>query len=163
MLTNRIKSILMQRRYRWLLLGILLSFIGPLGEWLFLYILKTDQSDTVLLTYFYTEILTLLCFSISGYYLGKNADTLEHIAYHDSLTGLFSRGYVLARFEELLIAQRRYELSFSIMLLDLDNFKKVNDQYGHLIGDKTLRAVAASIQHACRESDIIGRYGGDEI
>jgi len=163
MLINKIKILLKQKRYRWFFTGVLLSFIGPFGEWVFLRTFQAEQTNTILLTYVYTELLTLLCFSVFGYYLGKKADDLEHLAYHDSLTGLFSRGYILAKFEELLITQRRYKHPLSIMLLDLDYFKKVNDRFGHLVGDKTLKAVASSIQKSCRESDIAGRYGGEEI
>ncbi|MGK0440836.1 MAG: diguanylate cyclase (GGDEF)-like protein [Pseudohongiellaceae bacterium] len=59
--------------------------------------------------------------------------------------------------------QARYNQTFSAMMLDLDHFKNVNDNYGHLIGDKCLVAAAKCMMHSCRKIDLVGRYGGKEF
>jgi diguanylate cyclase (GGDEF)-like protein/PAS domain S-box-containing protein len=88
---------------------------------------------------------------------------LRHMAEHDALTGLFNR----RRFEEELdrhIAHgRRYGMSGALLLLDLDDFKRVNDNFGHRAGDRVLTAVATVLTHRLRESDIVARFGGDEF
>jgi diguanylate cyclase (GGDEF)-like protein/PAS domain S-box-containing protein len=88
---------------------------------------------------------------------------LRHMADHDGLTGLFNR----RRFEEELerhIAQgRRYGMSGALLMLDLNDFKQVNDRYGHRAGDRVLTAVAMVLRHRLRESDIVARFGGDEF
>jgi diguanylate cyclase (GGDEF)-like protein/PAS domain S-box-containing protein len=88
---------------------------------------------------------------------------LRHMADHDALTGLYNR----RRFEEELdrhIAHgRRYGMSGALLLLDLDEFKGVNDNFGHRAGDGVLTAVAVVLTHRLRESDIVARFGGDEF
>jgi diguanylate cyclase (GGDEF)-like protein/PAS domain S-box-containing protein len=88
---------------------------------------------------------------------------LRHMAEHDPLTGLFNR----RRFEEELdrhIAHgRRYGMSGALLLLDLDDFKRVNDNFGHRAGDRVLTAVATVLRRRLRESDIVSRFGGDEF
>jgi diguanylate cyclase (GGDEF)-like protein/PAS domain S-box-containing protein len=88
---------------------------------------------------------------------------LRHMADHDALTGLFNR----RRFEEELdrhIAHgRRYGMDGALLLLDLDGFKRVNDEFGHRAGDRALTGVAVVLNHRLRESDIVGRFGGDEF
>ncbi len=81
----------------------------------------------------------------------------------DSLTGLYNRGY----FEECLSGEisrsRRYNTEFSILFLDLDDFKQVNDTRGHLAGDYVLKKVANLIKKEKREEDVVARYGGEEL
>ena len=81
----------------------------------------------------------------------------------DPLTGLFNRAY----FEEFLAAEvrrsRRYDRYFAVAMMDLDRFKHFNDTYGHAAGDEALRTVAAIIRRSVRRSDLVARYGGEEI
>jgi diguanylate cyclase (GGDEF)-like protein/PAS domain S-box-containing protein len=88
---------------------------------------------------------------------------LRHMAEHDGLTGLLNR----RRFEEELdrhIAHgRRYGMGGALLLLDLDDFKHVNDSFGHRAGDRVLTAVALVLRNRLRESDIVARFGGDEF
>jgi diguanylate cyclase (GGDEF)-like protein len=81
----------------------------------------------------------------------------------DPLTGLFNRAY----FEEFLSAEilrsTRYSRSFAVAMLDLDRFKLFNDTYGHEAGDEALRLVASVLQRSVRRSDLVARYGGEEI
>ena len=80
----------------------------------------------------------------------------------DGLTNLFVRRYFDRRLAEEVARARRYSTSFSVMLLDFDNFKNVNDTYGHAIGDEVLRRVAEIILTEVRTIDVPARYGGDE-
>ncbi|MFN2617757.1 MAG: GGDEF domain-containing protein [Thermoleophilaceae bacterium] len=88
---------------------------------------------------------------------------LEHMAQHDSLTGLFNR----RRFEEELARShdqaKRYDSVVAVLLLDLDDFKQVNDSFGHQVGDEVLRQVGVAFRDELRASDIAARLGGDEF
>ncbi|MBN2259024.1 MAG: sensor domain-containing diguanylate cyclase [Clostridiales bacterium] len=91
-----------------------------------------------------------------------HSETL-HMSKYDSLTGAYSRNY----FEEIvhLTVNRalRYQDEFVITVVDMNNLKKINDQYGHLVGDKAIRAMATSFKNDIRDSDIFARFGGDEF
>jgi len=90
-------------------------------------------------------------------------ERLQHLADHDPLTGLLNR----RRFEEELIRQldrcRRYDEQATLVMVDLDHFKEVNDSLGHAAGDETLQSIAAALLGKIRSSDIIARVGGDEF
>lgn len=84
-------------------------------------------------------------------------------AAHDALTGLFNRRYFERRLREEVAHARRHKRPFSIVMLDLDHFKLVNDTYGHEDGDRVLRHVSEVIQAQLREDDVPCRYGGEEF
>ena len=81
----------------------------------------------------------------------------------DPLTNVFHHRYLKTRLEEELERAKKSSQPVAVLMLDLDNFKLVNDTYGHLIGDEALRLVTAVLHSACRTTDVIGRYGGDEF
>ena len=81
----------------------------------------------------------------------------------DRLTGLNNRAYFDQVFEQQLSLAQRYNTDLSLLFLDLDNFKDINDRYGHQAGDFVLQSVAAMIQKEKRDSDIAIRYGGEEF
>ena len=81
----------------------------------------------------------------------------------DSLTGLYSRGFFDSALEREIARARRYKTDLSILFLDLDNFKEVNDAYGHLAGDMVLISVSRVIQEETRSEDTPARFGGEEI
>lgn len=83
----------------------------------------------------------------------------EEIASRDVGTGLGSRLAVEARIEEALLTSA----PFCVAIIDIDEFKQVNDKYGHLVGDELLKQFATELRSACRSTDIIGRWGGDEF
>ena len=88
---------------------------------------------------------------------------LENLATRDPLTNLNNRRHFLLLAEKEWHRALRYKHSFTVLMLDLDHFKQINDQYGHSIGDQALISVAGIIQAALRTSEIAGRYGGDEF
>ncbi|CAN5809649.1 hypothetical protein BH11MYX2_BH11MYX2_14410 [soil metagenome] len=92
----------------------------------------------------------------------QNAHLYE-LAMVDGLTGLFMRRYFDARIEEEIERSKRYATAFSIVMMDVDNFKKLNDEHGHLIGDRVLRAIANCVKAQLRGVDTAARYGGEEI
>jgi two-component system, cell cycle response regulator len=81
-------------------------------------------------------------------------------AFHDGLTDIFNKRYF---FETLNMVSNLTEQNYSIAIVDLDNFKRINDTYGHPMGDEVLKSVSKLIQKATRSNDIVARYGGDEI
>ncbi|MCI2425913.1 diguanylate cyclase [Candidatus Acetothermia bacterium] len=90
-------------------------------------------------------------------------EELREQAIRDPLTGLYNRRYLDDVLEKEISRARRYNRDFALVMIDLDNFKKVNDYYGHQRGDQVLKEIAALIQADLRESDYLFRYGGDEF
>ena len=96
----------------------------------------------------------------------QNASLYEEIqqrAIRDSLTGLFNHGDFQETLAREVTRSARYEEMFSMIMLDLDHFKTVNDRFGHPTGDKVLRRVAAAIRECSRDADYAARYGGEEF
>ena len=92
----------------------------------------------------------------------QNAHLYE-MAMVDGLTGLFVRRYFDARIEEEIERARRYGSDFSVVMMDVDDFKALNDTHGHQVGDRVLRAIAAIVKGNMRGVDTAARYGGEEI
>ena len=90
-------------------------------------------------------------------------EKLREQANRDSLTGLFNRRYLEGTLERELSRCRRESVPLSMLLLDLDHFKLVNDTYGHPAGDAVLCAVSRRLQESARAEDIVCRYGGEEF
>jgi diguanylate cyclase (GGDEF)-like protein/PAS domain S-box-containing protein len=88
---------------------------------------------------------------------------LRHMADHDALTGLFNRRRFEEELDRHIALGRRYGMNGALLLLDLDDFKRVNDEFGHRAGDRVLTGIAVVLNHRLRESDIVARYGGDEF
>ncbi len=96
----------------------------------------------------------------------RNAEAYEHAslaAITDALTGLLNHGALHLRLREEISRSRRNTSTLTCLLLDLDNFKAVNDEHGHLAGDDMLRAVATAMRGQLRDHDVVARYGGDEF
>jgi len=96
-------------------------------------------------------------------HLEKLNRQLVHIAYHDALTDLPNRTMFFDLVAKALALARRSQTNLAVIFIDLDRFKQVNDNYGHAVGDQVLQVVAARISDCVRESDSVGRIGGDEF
>ena len=90
-------------------------------------------------------------------------DIIEFNGSHDALTGVLNRGAFFARARAMFDESRRLDRPLSVALLDLDHFKRINDGYGHAVGDHVLREFCRSVRRALRPTDIMGRYGGEEF
>ena len=90
-------------------------------------------------------------------------DTLKREASHDPLTRLYNRRMFLERIQQEMVAALTKGESFSILFLDVDELKRINDTYGHLAGDALLREVSNALMDAVRGEDVVARYGGDEF
>jgi diguanylate cyclase (GGDEF)-like protein len=95
--------------------------------------------------------------------LEEARQTIEKIAITDDLTDLFNRRHILSRFEEEFEKFKRLKKNVSCIMADIDNFKQINDSYGHLVGDQVLKAISHRIRNTIRAYDILGRYGGEEF
>lgn len=89
--------------------------------------------------------------------------TLNHLSTTDSLTGLLNRRALTDTLHHEIDRAQRYGGVLSLILCDVDKFKKINDTYGHAAGDRALQAVAEALKKSLRKADILGRYGGDEF
>ncbi|MBN2532721.1 MAG: diguanylate cyclase [Spirochaetales bacterium] len=87
----------------------------------------------------------------------------EYLALHDNLTGLFNRTYFYQQFTQFFNMAERYKNIFSLIFIDINKFKKINDTHGHKTGDTALKLLSGMMQENLRKSDIISRYGGDEF
>jgi diguanylate cyclase (GGDEF)-like protein len=92
----------------------------------------------------------------------ENADLYTMVA-TDRLTGLYVHSYIETELDKLVKHSKRYGLSFAFLMFDVDKFKHINDTYGHAAGNLVIQAVAEAIRGVSRESDFLGRYGGDEF
>ena len=88
--------------------------------------------------------------------------TLE-LMNHDALTDLLNRRELTERFAAELAYARRHDSPLAVLLIDIDHFKPINDEFGHLVGDVVLREAAAALTQIIRAEDVFGRYGGDEF
>jgi diguanylate cyclase (GGDEF)-like protein len=95
--------------------------------------------------------------------LARQTDELAHAAAVDPLTGMFNRRYLQSRLDAELERSRRTNVPVSLLMLDIDVFKAVNDKLGHQQGDAVLRKVAEIVRRSVRSSDVCARYGGDEF
>jgi len=98
-----------------------------------------------------------------SYKLSAKKSQLERLSRTDALTGLNNRMYLEEQLEKLFKQNKREQSKACFIFIDVDHFKAINDQYGHIVGDKVLQKIAELIKHNVREVDICGRYGGEEF
>lgn len=129
------------------------------------------------LFYWYMGIGTTVAFALFGYALGLRSERLRvgnrilsarvdelHLkSVTDGLTGAFTHGYLREVLELEVQAAITQKTPLSAMIVDIDDFKRINDSHGHLFGDRVLRETAETIVASVRSDDILGRYGGDEF
>lgn len=125
---------------------------------------------SVLLGFNLSALTIVLLFAVfaDGYRLEQQrvkqyAQNMEEIAITDGLTGLYNHRFVRQRLEEEISKARRYKRKLSVIMLDIDHFKKLNDTQGHQYGDYVLKRIAEILQQSVRNTDTIGRYGGEEF
>lgn len=108
-------------------------------------------------------IFMLLIFGLLMLVVVRDQRRIQHMALHDNLTGLPNRRLLADRIGQAIAKSKRYDLSFAILLLDLDDFKPINDSFGHRGGDAVLRQIGQRLLECVREVDTVARTGGDEF
>ncbi|HEX8252756.1 MAG TPA: GGDEF domain-containing protein [Thermoanaerobaculia bacterium] len=88
---------------------------------------------------------------------------LSEVSTRDSLTGLYNRWFVMEKIDSEINRALRHGSPMSLLMLDLDHFKRINDTYGHPAGDQVLQAIGQMLRESCRVYDVPGRYGGEEF
>ena len=112
------------------------------------------------------EVRILNIFATLGAITLDNVRLLQQIhqmAIQDGLTGLYNHRYFYDLLDAEMARARRYGQPLALILIDIDNFKRINDTYTHLAGDRVLRTIADLLQHQARRSDAVARYGGEEF
>lgn len=115
------------------------------------------------LTFLSGKLSILISFVLGYIVIMRLVARLEHLSLHDALTGLLNRRAIETLLEREAQRLERFNQSFSILLIDIDHFKNVNDQLGHPAGDQVLAEVARRLQQEAREVDHVARYGGEEF
>ena len=95
--------------------------------------------------------------------LEQTSSQLRRMSITDRHTGMYVHNYIMERLEEEIRRAQRYAYPLSCLFLDIDNFKQLNDTYGHLFGDEVLSRVSTVMSAKVRDTDVLGRYGGDEL
>lgn len=95
--------------------------------------------------------------------LAEHKQAIMQISVRDGLTGLYNRRHWESLLDNEIESHRRYHHKTTLVLIDIDHFKEINDNYGHSIGDQAIILLAQELQQTMRAADIIGRYGGDEF
>jgi diguanylate cyclase (GGDEF)-like protein len=139
---------------------LLLHMFSRRGDWNLNWI--AGELDRNLLDYTYLTVSTATVFAILGLRLGTREEQLQASALIDPLTGLWNRRQALNRLNDELARARRYNHPLSILFIDIDWLKRINDDGGHAAGDEALKTVAEAIRRSCRVVDLAARYGGDE-
>jgi len=93
----------------------------------------------------------------------QTEEELARLAHYDPITGLANRSLLLDRLDRMLLHVRRTKESFAVLFIDLDGFKRINDNAGHRVGDQVLKEAAQRMERSLRESDTVSRLGGDEF
>ena len=90
-------------------------------------------------------------------------DRVKQLAYLDGLTGIFNRRFFELRMAEEIERARRFDSGMGVIMIDIDQFKRLNDEFGHLLGDEVLRQVSSILHQQLRKIDVVCRYGGEEF
>jgi two-component system cell cycle response regulator len=115
------------------------------------------------LTYIYVFVATAVVFMALGHILGRRIDELKRLSTTDPLTGLANRRAFQTQLRDEWRRANRYKSPLSLLLIDIDGLKRINDERGHAAGDRVLQTAAHAIDAAMRRTDFGARWGGDEF
>ena len=166
--------------------GAALGLGSPTGAFLLRYLLADPllkgvwvrhELDYNFLFYAYMGVGTVIAFMIFGYVIGLRSerqrvsnrvlsarvDELHLKSVTDGLTGAYTHGYLQEILELEIQRTLTHKTPLSVMMIDIDDFKRINDSHGHLFGDRVIKETAETLSANVRSDDILGRYGGDEF
>ncbi|MCW8931409.1 MAG: GGDEF domain-containing protein [Gammaproteobacteria bacterium] len=134
-------------------------------EWLYKYSIQHEEYELdEVITLFFTLSITLAIFSIRRWLeIIELLKVMKSMAIKDPLTGIFNRRYLNDALTAEIKRAKRTGETFSLIMIDIDYFKKINDLNGHSVGDKVLCQFVKILIHLSRESDIVSRWGGEEF
>ncbi|HKO91978.1 MAG TPA: GGDEF domain-containing protein [Polyangiaceae bacterium] len=168
---SRLFEALTPKSTAWAAAGALLAAGAPLGLLVlraiqtrsldFAWVKSQIQSDPGL--YLYLSVATTCVMVVCGYSIGRYEDRLRLRSLTDPLTGLANRRHFVQALATEVARSRRYGAPLTVLLIDIDYFKRVNDRFGHAAGDAALTCVASGLRSSCRQTDLPARYGGDEF
>ncbi|MCP5009557.1 MAG: GGDEF domain-containing protein [Aestuariibacter sp.] len=123
--------------------------------------LSSKNSPTLMWVY----ILLIIFINVTavGTTVSRLIIRMKHLAEHDQLTGLLNRRAFEVKLYDYFALYQRYNMPFSIVMLDIDHFKKINDRYGHASGDEAIVNTARIFKSSVRQTDIVARFGGEEF
>ena len=155
-------------RRRWYVLGglILLFFFGYLVFSVLKYGTLYSGTEILVSTILFFGSIFVLLVCLLAYRTTqelKRIYVLEVETITDPLLGIFNRRYLDRRIEEEILRAKRHELELSLLMVDIDNFKQVNDSWGHQVGDLVLKHLTQMLATTLRHTDIIARFGGEEF
>lgn len=162
----------MRPHIRYALIGIVLGLGAPLGSLgLRIAFQWPDKLTNAIVQewiegryyYIYMTLGTTIAFGLFGFVLGRRNEDLGDLSATDGLTRLYNHRTIQERLTQELQRADRYHTPLTCLMLDIDDFKKVNDRNGHLFGDNVLATTADLIRSAVRQTDLAGRYGGEEF
>jgi diguanylate cyclase (GGDEF)-like protein len=144
---------------------ILVFIIGYVGFWIFLP--RDTGLDSLIVSsvlFFAASFVITVCWLMLQTVRDiKRVAILEQENITDSLLGIFNRRYLEQRLKEESARSQRYKIPLSILMMDIDHFKQINDKFGHASGDSVLSRIGQILQTQVRKSDLAARYGGEEI
>jgi diguanylate cyclase (GGDEF)-like protein len=138
----------------------LLAMAGAIARLFELGVPETDDAKFALLVVTYS---TIAVFALLGYLLGRSYDEVRRLSITDPLTGLYNRRHFGQRLGEETRRARRYGHRASVLYVDIDHLKAINDGFGHKAGDAALVAVGRALLDNVRTADVVARIGGDEF
>lgn len=127
------------------------------------YAIYQTAQHALILSHFGTWLVGVLGVLLGGWRWRHLLFKLEQSALRDPLTGLYNRRELMGRLESEVASARRYGVTLSLIMLDIDHFKHVNDTYGHQAGDDVLKVITQLMQDNVRTGDLVARYGGEEF
>lgn len=148
-------------RFFFFVVSLGLSLGAPLGWWVIVRFFTIDPASSWI--FLYLTLGTATIFGLFGSLFGAYYQKLKAATERDDLTGLFNQSAFMRTATVLHQLAIRHRESFSILMLDIDRFKDVNDKNNHLVGSYVLKQIARIIDRGVRRSDLSGRFGGDEF
>jgi diguanylate cyclase (GGDEF)-like protein len=109
------------------------------------------------------EWIVLVLYGTAGWWFGKKYDQVKFFSEKDYLTGLYNRRFVRQIIPKFMAQIERNDGALSVSLIDVNNFKEINDTYGHRMGDTVLQEISLILNHNIRKGDFAARWGGDEF